>query len=100
MAVEEGKDVACICYGTNGNPPPTALWSKGCEEISDVGYSKETFYLKNVSKEDAGTYRCTVRSYNLTDEKAIKVIVNCEYITNLQFMKKLHKCSFQLTLSI
>ena len=78
-SLNEGTDITCLCYSTSGSPPPTASWFKDGKMIGDVGYMKKELLLKSVTKEDSGTYVCKVRSYSLTDDKSVQVIVKCTY---------------------
>ena len=81
--VAEGDNVSCLCRSENGNPPPTASWSKNGNVIGGYGYLKKILSLKNVSKEDSGIYACAVRSHNLEDRKAIVIITKCEHLYSL-----------------
>ena len=81
-SLKEGENITCLCNGTNGNPPPTASWSKDGKVLSEE-YLKSTLILTKVRKDDNGTYICKVRSHNLTDEEQVPVIVECECNVNL-----------------
>ena len=76
-SLKEGENITCLCNGTNGNPPPTASWSKDGKVLSEE-YLKSTLMLTKVGKDDNGAYICKVRSHNLTDEKRVQVIEKCE----------------------
>ena len=88
ISVEEGDKIACLCNGASGNPPPTAAWSKNNSIIDGVGYLKKTL-LRRVSHADAGIYKCTITSHNLTDEASIELEVKSKYNVDLYINQKL-----------
>ena len=77
----EGEDLACLCKGQGGNPPPTALWVKDGQVTDGTGYLEKRLSLKNIKKDDGGVYTCRVitASCGLTDEETITLKVKCEY---------------------
>ena len=87
--MKENEEIACVCNGTSGNPPPTASWSKNSNVIDGVGYLKRTLLLLRVSQKDSGIYKCTVKSHNLTDEASIEVKVKSKYNVDLYINQKL-----------
>ena len=102
--MKEHEEIARLCNGTSGNPPPTASWSKDRNVIDGVGYLKKTLLLRRVSHEDAGIYKCTVKSHNLTDEKTIEVKVKCKYnvdlLLNQKFLYFLNDLNLEASLDI
>ena len=82
ITLNEGDDLTCLCNHTGGNPPPAAILSKG-DSVLVTGYLKAYLVLKNVmSNENAGTYKCLVKSHNLEDDKTFKLVVQCKYCNN------------------
>ena len=77
--VKEGDDFECLCYDTRGNPSPRALWYKDGKNISEPKYFKKILSLKNISKEDAGNYSCSVNNTVFEDVKQIEIQVQSKY---------------------
>ena len=81
--VKEGDDFECLCYDTRGNPSPRALWYKDGKNISEPKYLKKILSFKNISKEDAGNYSCSVNNTVFEDVKQIEIQVQCKYNLNM-----------------
>ena len=81
MTLTVGDDLSCLCSHTGGNPPPTAIWSKG-DSVLVTGYLKAYLLVKDVSNGNAGTYKCVVKSHNLQDNKTFQLVVQCKYYNN------------------
>ena len=75
LTVTKGDSFKCLCYSSGGYPPPNASWYN--PDGNKIG-ENDTLLLKNITKEEAGNYHCTVKSFNLEDMKQIKLQVQCE----------------------
>ena len=78
LKVKEGDDVECLCNSKSGNPPPTALWYKNHMVVNGTGYLRKVLFLKNISRNDSGTYRCMVKSLDLSNAKQLFIQVQCK----------------------
>ena len=75
----KGDNFTCLCYGSGGFPPPNATWyNRHGNKLGETESLKTTLSLKNITKEEAGNYNCTVNSLNLEDTKQIKLQVKCK----------------------
>lgn len=94
MTVNEDDDGTCVCKGQGGNPPGNVTWYKDGVQIGETGKEEQTLIRRNTRAADSGTYTCVAQSYvNMSDEKSIKVTINCKYtIHNQAKLKKLY-CS-------
>ena len=66
--LKEGKEFACKCKGTDGNPPADVTWYRNNTQIV-TGKDEAILSLNNVDKDDNGSYRCEAKS---TEDKKIK----------------------------
>ena len=83
VTVKEEDNVECLCYGTGGNPRPTASWYKDGRKVSGPEYLRKTLSLKNISKEDAGNYSCIVSNSAFEDVKQVQIHVLRKYNMNI-----------------
>ena len=83
VTVKEGHDFECLCYGTGGNPRPTASWYKDGRKVSGPGYLMKILSLKNTSKEDAGNYICIVNNSAFENVKQVQIHVLRKYNMNI-----------------
>ena len=74
--VSEHGDVFYSCEGKNGVPTSTVLWYKGNKLV----VKGKTLSLKNIKRDQAGSYTCKVQSGTLTDETELKIVVQCKYL--------------------
>ena len=74
----ESDNVTCVCRGKGGNPPANVTWYKDGVQIAASEKNERILNLHDVDKADSGTYKCIARSYTLTDEKSIEVMVYCK----------------------
>ena len=77
----EGSDLQLFCFAS-GRPAPNIAWVRifpsGSE--SDVLHRDTTWDLKNISRIDAGTYRCTASNgVGNPVNHTLLVNVECEY---------------------
>ena len=68
----------CACQGKGGNPPANVTWYKDGVQIAESEKEVKILNLHDVNKSDSGKYKCIARSYTLTDEKSIEVLVYCK----------------------
>ena len=81
MSVNEEDDITCVCKGQGGNPPANVTWYKDGVQVGETGKEEQTLIRRNISEADSGMYTCVAQSHiNMTDEKSIKITVNCKYI--------------------
>ena len=76
ITINEGDDITCLCKGEGGNPPATVSWFKDDVQVGERGKEEQVLTLSNVDKSASGRYKCVAKSYNLTDETSLKVIVH------------------------
>ena len=80
VTVDEGYDVLCKCKSEGGNPPADVIWyDKNDNRIGEKEKEKKILFLRNVKRENSGTYKCKAQSHALTNEGSLKIIVNCKY---------------------
>ena len=79
ITINEGDYVTCLCKGEGGNPPANVSWFKDDVRIGETGTEEQVLTLSNVNKTASGWYKCVAKSYNLSDETSLEVIVNCKY---------------------
>lgn len=78
-SLREGHHLQLIC-DASGRPTPNITWVKGGSE-SDVLHRGSTWDFKNISRTEAGIYRCT--AYNGAGNAVshtLRVNVQCEYM--------------------
>ena len=78
LKVKEGDDVVCLCNSKGGNPDPTASWYKNGILVNGAGHSKNMLSLKNISRNDNGTYICVVKSLALSNATQVVINVHCK----------------------
>ena len=78
LKVKEGDDVVCLCNSKGGNPAPTALWYKNGVVVNGPGYLKNLLSLKNISRNDNGTYSCLVKSLALSNATQVVIQMHCK----------------------
>ena len=77
--VNEADDVRLFCNST-GNPRPNITWSFLNGSDSRIIGSGETLLLSNVSRNQAGTYKCTADNGIMVSNTAnVQVAINCKY---------------------
>ena len=74
--VPEHSDVYYSCEGKNGVPASTVSWYKGKRLV----VKGKTLSLRNIKREQAGSYTCKVQSGTLTDETVLVIIVQCKFL--------------------
>ena len=74
--VQEYSDVYYSCEGKKGVPTSTVSWYKG----NKLEMKGKTLSLRNIKKEQAGSYTCKFQSGTLKDETVLNVIVQCKYL--------------------
>ena len=78
-AVNQNDNFTCECKGIDGNPPADVTWYKDDRTIV-TGKEQAMLLLRNVDKDDNGTYRCEAKSHERArHETTIELIVNCKY---------------------
>ena len=81
ITVNEEDDITCVCRGQGGNPPANVTWYKDGVQVGETGKEEQTLIRRNIGEADSGMYMCVAQSHiNMTDEKSIKVAINCKYI--------------------
>ena len=78
----EGSDLQLFCIAS-GRPTPNITWVRifpsGRE--SDVLHRETTWDLKNISRTENGTYRCTASNGGGSPvSRALRIIVECEFM--------------------
>ena len=92
ITVDEGDDVIVECKGEGGNPPADVIWyDKNNNPIGEKEKENKTLVLKNIKRENSGTYKCIAQSDTLTDEGSCIVNVNCEYSIHIRSLSLLLK---------
>ena len=92
--VREGNTTTITCEAL-GYPPPTVVWSRTNETLSDrvsvsdsvsvpTGYGNVTrvsvnLTITNASREDTGVYMCSANNSVGSDTKSINITVQCEF---------------------
>ena len=76
--VNEADDVKLFCNST-GNPRPNITWSFLNGSNSRIIGSGETLFLSNVSRNQAGTYKCTAANDIMVSTANVQVAINCKY---------------------
>ena len=74
VKLKVGKDFTCEGNRTGGYPPVNVAWYKGTTLIAGPKKERATLVLKNVQKDESGTYRCVAKSTdNAKAEKNIEI---------------------------
>ena len=74
ITVTEGENSSLSCY-VSGTPMPSVSWT---EVRTGDRTDGEILVLVNVSKSDAGEYKCEASNFCGNDSKSTFVIVNCK----------------------
>ena len=75
----EADDVKLFCNAT-GNPRPNITWTFLNGSNSRTIQSEETLVLSNVTRNQAGTYKCTADNGIMVPSVAsAQVAINCKY---------------------
>ena len=80
--VEEGTDVEVYCNVT-GNPDPTVIWRN--VKTGEIIEGK-LFKITNISRNQAGEYKCTANNTCGVDSTMVDIDVQCKKITITLFM--------------
>ena len=78
----EGTDLQVFCVAS-GRPIPDITWARifPSGSVSDVLHRNTTWDFKNISRTDAGTYRCTASNgVGNPVSRTLQVNVECEYM--------------------
>ena len=78
LKVKEGGDVLCLCNSKGGNPAPTASWYKNGMVVNGAGHLKNMLILKNISRNDNGTYFCLIKCLALSNVTQVVIHVHCK----------------------
>ena len=72
----------CECQGTDGNPPANVTWYKDNTKVI-TGKKEAVLSLRNVDKDDNGTYRCEATTRKKAKNKiSVELIVIRKYIVD------------------
>ena len=74
ITVIEGENSSLTCH-VSGTPMPSVSWT---EVRTGDRTDGEILVLVNVSKSDAGEYKCEASNFCGNDSKSTFVIVNCK----------------------
>ena len=80
--LREGKNLQLFCIAS-GKPAPNITWVKitSSGSKSDVLHRGTTWDFKNISRTEAGTYRCTANNgVGNPVSRTLQVNVECEYM--------------------
>ena len=99
--ISEGLNITIICEAT-GYPPPTIVWSRSNEALSDRvsvsdGVSVPTgngnvrrvsvnLTIMSTSREDTGVYICSANNYIGSDSTNVNVTVQCKFLLSSVFI--------------
>ena len=78
----EGSDLQLFCVAS-GRPTPDITWVRifPSSSVSEVLHRNTAWDFKNVSRTDAGTYRCTASNgVGNSVSRTLQVNVECEYM--------------------
>ena len=78
----EGSDLQLFCIAS-GRPTPNITWVRIFQSgsVSEVLHRYTTWDFKNISRTDAGTYRCTASNgVGNPVSRTLQVNVECEYM--------------------
>ena len=76
----EGSDLQLFCIAS-GRPTPDITWVRifASGSVSEVSHRYTTWDFKNISRTDAGTYRCTASNgVGNPVSRTLQVNVECE----------------------
>jgi hypothetical protein len=75
--VYEGDNITCMCKATNGNPPGTVTWLRTKPEQGHSGMENFTnvLTLRNISRNESGTYTCFAKSRNFVNKTSFNLKV-------------------------
>ena len=69
----------CLCEASGGNLTANVTWYKGNKKIGESGKAEQILRRINVSRDDAGIYRCEAKSHvSAINETEVELIVNCK----------------------
>ena len=96
--IDEGLNITITCEAT-GYPPPTIVWSRSNEALSDrvsvsdgvsipTGNGNVTrvsvnLTIMSTSREDTGVYICSANNYIGSDSTNVSVTVQCKFLLYL-----------------
>ena len=83
QTVSEESNMQLLCEAT-GKPTPNITWTRVLEDgsNSEVLHQGPTWDFPNISRTDAGTYRCTAdNGFGNPVGYQVNVNVTCEYFT-------------------
>ena len=89
--VKEGDNVRVYCNVTAGIPDPTVMWTK---VLTGEHIKGNPLNIANISRTQAGEYRCTANNTCGVDSTVVDIDVHCKNIIrllllgNLKFFKK------------
>ena len=78
----EGSNLQLFCIAS-GRPTPNITWVRIFQggSVSEVLHRNTTWDFKNISRTDAGTYRCTASNgVGNPVSRTLQVNVECEYM--------------------
>lgn len=77
-----------LCFRIlQGNPKPSISWSFKSATMSTsnvMAETTETVHLKNVRKDQTGTYECSALNTQGSDSFAMKLVVECKYLKKIR----------------
>ena len=80
--LKKGEGFICECQGTDSNPPANVTWYKDNTKII-TGKKEAILSLRNVDKDDNGTYRCEARTRRKAKNKiSVELIVIRKYMVD------------------
>jgi len=82
--VKGGENVEVYCNVTAGIPDPTVFWTKVATGKHIKG---NPLSITNISRAQAGEYRCSANNTCGVDSTAVDIDVQCEHITTSFYMK-------------
>jgi len=85
---EEGDNVRVYCNVTAGIPDPTVMWTK----VTPAEHIKgNPLNITNISRAQAGKYRCTANNTCGVDSTVVDIDVQCKNITRSFYWGKFFK---------
>ena len=83
--VKEGDNVELYCIVTAGSPDPTLLWTNITAGELIEG---NPLNITNISRAQAGEYRCTANNTCGVDSTMVDIDVQCKNITRSYYLER------------
>jgi len=86
--VKEGDNVEVYCNVTAGIPDPTVMWTK---IMTGEHIKGNPLNIANISRAQAGEYRCTANNTCGVDSTVVDIDVQCKNVTRSFLRRKFFK---------